>query len=108
MMTFDVFPSSYYMQQTTPASLRQVVKMTARHYLSSMGSKQLQSSDLYDLFLAEMEQALFEEVLNFTGGNESRAARILGISRGTLRQRREAFGHYSEELSEKDNKEGNE
>lgn len=96
MMTYDIYTNSTSVPHNlTPSNLQQIIKQTARHYLASMGAKQLKNSEMYDLFLTEMEQALFEEVLNFTGGNESKASRILGISRGTLRQRRELFGHYS-------------
>jgi len=44
-------------------------------------------SDLYDLFLAQVEKPLFEEVMAHTGGNVSRAAQVLGLNRGTLRNR---------------------
>lgn len=84
---------------STP-NIRNIVTMTARQYLASVSAKELQGSAIYELFLHEMEQALFEEVLRYTGGNESKASRILGISRGTLRQRREIFGHYEDNYQE--------
>lgn len=43
--------------------------------------------DLYDLVLGEVEQPLFKAVMEHTGGNQSRAAGILGINRGTLRKK---------------------
>jgi Fis family transcriptional regulator len=43
--------------------------------------------DLYSLVMSEVEQPLFKVVLEFTGGNQSRAADILGINRGTLRKK---------------------
>jgi Fis family transcriptional regulator len=44
-------------------------------------------SDLYDLFLTQVEKPLFEKVMDHTGGNVSRAAQVLGLNRGTLRKR---------------------
>lgn len=43
--------------------------------------------DLYDLFMGEVEEPLFKAVMDFTGGNQSQAAGILGINRGTLRKK---------------------
>jgi len=43
--------------------------------------------DLYDLVLGEVERPLFEAVMNYTDGNQSQAAGILGINRGTLRKK---------------------
>lgn len=42
---------------------------------------------LYDLVLGEVEPPLFEAVLDYTGGNQSRAAEILGLNRATLRKK---------------------
>jgi len=44
-------------------------------------------NELYDLFLAQVEKPLFEKVMAHTGGNVSRAAQVLGLNRGTLRNR---------------------
>lgn len=43
--------------------------------------------DLYQLVLGEVEPPLFQAVLEFTKGNQSEAAEILGINRGTLRKK---------------------
>lgn len=43
--------------------------------------------DLYALVMSEVEQPLFKAVLDYTRGNQSRAADILGINRGTLRKK---------------------
>jgi Fis family transcriptional regulator, factor for inversion stimulation protein len=41
--------------------------------------------DLYELVIGEVEKPLFRAVLGYTNGNQSEAAEILGINRGTLR-----------------------
>jgi len=43
------------------------------------------TDDLYAESLEVMERVLLTRVLNFTKGNQSHAARLLGMSRGTLR-----------------------
>ena len=47
---------------------------------------------LYDLVLREVEEPLFRVVLDYTEGNQSRAAVILGINRGTLRKKLKQLG----------------
>ena len=43
--------------------------------------------DLYQLVIGEVEKPLFRAVLDYTNGNQSEAAEILGINRGTLRKK---------------------
>jgi Fis family transcriptional regulator len=47
---------------------------------------------LYDLVLREVEEPLFRTVLDYAAGNQSQAAIILGITRGTLRKKLREFG----------------
>jgi Fis family transcriptional regulator len=47
---------------------------------------------LYDLVLREVEEPLFRAVLDYAAGNQSQAATILGINRGTLRKKLREFG----------------
>ena len=47
---------------------------------------------LYDMVLHEVEEPLFRAVLDYSAGNQSRAAEILGINRGTLRKKLRALG----------------
>lgn len=51
-----------------------------------------ESSDLYAEALEAMERYLFTRVLQETEGNQTRAAEILGITRGKVRDRVAAFG----------------
>jgi Fis family transcriptional regulator len=69
--------------QPTPMTLRQSVQEAIRHYLEDMGPHQPEC--LYQTLLSEVEPPLIEEVLRFTNGNQSRTAKILGITRNTLR-----------------------
>lgn len=47
--------------------------------------------DLYQLVLGEVEKPLFEAVLDYTNGNQSEAAEILGMNRGTLRKKLRSY-----------------
>jgi Fis family transcriptional regulator len=49
-------------------------------------------SGLYQLVLREVEEPLFRSVMQYTEGNQLRAAEILGINRGTLRRKLEDYG----------------
>jgi Fis family transcriptional regulator len=47
---------------------------------------------LYELVMHEVEEPLFRAVLDYADGNQSRAADILGINRGTLRKKLKSYG----------------
>jgi Fis family transcriptional regulator len=47
--------------------------------------------NLYDLVLGEVERPLFKAVMDYTHGNQSQAAGILGINRGTLRKKLKTY-----------------
>jgi Fis family transcriptional regulator, factor for inversion stimulation protein len=47
---------------------------------------------LYALVMREIEEPLFKVVMSHVEGNQSRAATILGINRGTLRKKLKEFG----------------
>ena len=47
--------------------------------------------DLYDLVIGEVERPLFKAVMDYTDGNQSQAAGILGINRGTLRKKLRSY-----------------
>jgi two-component system nitrogen regulation response regulator GlnG len=50
------------------------------------------SHRLYADAVEEMERNLLRQVLDGTGGNQARAARILGITRGNLRKKIRTLG----------------
>ena len=47
--------------------------------------------ELHDLVLSEVEEPLFRVVMDYTQGNQSQAAGILGINRGTLRKKLKTY-----------------
>jgi Fis family transcriptional regulator, factor for inversion stimulation protein len=74
--------------KTTPLS--QCVQASVAAYLANMAGHEIE--DLYDLVMQEVERPLFELVLQHTQGNLSQAARLLGLTRNTLRKRLKAHG----------------
>jgi Fis family transcriptional regulator len=54
-------------------------------YFSHLGDQDC--SHIYDMVISEVEPALFQTVLKHARGNQSRAAEILGLNRGTLRKK---------------------
>ncbi len=50
------------------------------------------SRDLYKEIHQELDRLLLSRVLEYTGGNQHRAALLLGIARKTLRQKLRALG----------------
>lgn len=45
------------------------------------------SASIYQMVIAEVERPMFETVMEYVKGNQSRAAQVLGISRSTLRKK---------------------
>lgn len=66
-------------------SLQESVQYTLQQYIAKLDGQA--PADLYNLVLAEVEKPLLEMVLKFTNNNQSRAAIVLGLSRGTLRKK---------------------
>lgn len=65
--------------------LRECVREALSNYFAHLNGHR--ASNLYDLVLAEVEGPLLRTVLEHTGGNQTHAASLLGISRSTLRKK---------------------
>ena len=48
-------------------------------------------AELYQLVISEVEKPLFRTIMEYAEGNQSEAAEILGINRGTLRKKLKAY-----------------
>ena len=66
-------------------SLRGSVRESLQGYFTQLDGQT--PANLYGMVMAEVEKPLIEMVLKLTNGNQSKAAIILGISRGTLRKK---------------------
>jgi Fis family transcriptional regulator len=70
--------------------LRNHTEQVLSDYFSSLNGHR--PARLYDMVLHEVEEPLFRAVLDYAAGNQSRAAVILGINRGTLRKKLRQLG----------------
>ena len=86
--SFESDPESYKSnndRSTDNAILRDCVRSVLTSYINDLDGHSV--DDLYQLVLAEVEAPLLETILGHTNGNQSKAAQMLGINRGTLRKK---------------------
>jgi Fis family transcriptional regulator len=70
--------------------LRTMTAQALTAYFTSLNGHK--PGQLYDLVLREVEEPLFRAALDYADGNQSRAAEVLGINRGTLRKKLRSYG----------------
>jgi len=66
-------------------SLEDVVRLKLKEYFRQIGD--VEPTDLYTLIVERVERPLIELTLERTGGNQLKAAAILGINRNTLHKK---------------------
>jgi Fis family transcriptional regulator len=71
------------------SQLSHAVKHSIRRYLFELEGTQ--PNNMYELVLRQIEQPLFEAILEHTKGIQSRAAEMLGLNRGTLRKKLRSY-----------------
>ncbi|MEN8205997.1 MAG: DNA-binding transcriptional regulator Fis [Pseudomonadota bacterium] len=70
--------------------IRRGVTSAIELYLQDMNGHEV--NDLYHVVLSEVEPAILDVVMNYVEGNQTEAAEMLGISRGTLRKKLKLYG----------------
>lgn len=73
------------LQASKTEPLRECVRNALRYYLQNMDGHDV--SGLHRMVLDEVERPLIETVMESANQNQTTAARMLGISRGTLRKK---------------------
>ena len=76
--------------RVTAEPLRACVRHSVENYFRHLEGHE--ASGLFALVMAEVEAPLFETTLAHAGGNQSRAAEMLGINRATLRKKLVRYG----------------
>lgn len=77
----DAPPASLSRGQT----LREAVDDAMQRYFAHLDGETV--TDLYAMVMAEVEAPLLNAVMVHAGGNQTRAADMLGLNRGTLRKK---------------------
>jgi Fis family transcriptional regulator len=81
-------PSVHQNGRSVP--LRSHTEQALDNYFTSLNGHA--PGHLNELVMREVEEPLFRAVLDYAEGNQSRAADILGINRGTLRKKLKTYG----------------
>ena len=78
------------MSKNNTPTLKQAVDTALEHYLKELNGEA--PAGLHKMVILEVEKSLFEKIMQLSEGNQSEAAKILGINRNTLRTRLGKFG----------------
>jgi Fis family transcriptional regulator len=70
--------------------IRRSVTSAIELYLGDMNGPDV--TDLYHVVLSEVEPAILDVVMKHVEGNQTEAAEVLGVSRGTLRKKLKLYG----------------
>jgi len=80
--------------------LRDIVRKRVQQYYKSVSQSGIHAKDVYQLIMEETEWPMIEATMEFTGHNQSRSARILGLNRGTFRKKLQQY-HMLQETNTK-------
>jgi len=83
-------PANEEPQDSQQPSLRDSVEQAVSNYFQHLEGQEV--SDVYDMVLAEVEAPMLEVVMKYTRHNQTRAAHVLGLNRGTLRKKLKQYG----------------
>jgi len=70
--------------------IRRSITSAIELYLGDMNGHDV--TDLYHVVLSEVEPAILDVVMKHVEGNQTEAAEVLGVSRGTLRKKLKLYG----------------
>ncbi|MDD5272520.1 MAG: helix-turn-helix domain-containing protein [Methylovulum sp.] len=74
----------------TPVPLSAYVTQTLERYFAQL--KDHDAVNLHAMVMGEVEKPLLEAALSHAGHNQTKTAKILGLSRSTLRKKLEHYG----------------
>ncbi|MBI5739202.1 MAG: hypothetical protein HZA16_00645 [Nitrospirae bacterium] len=80
-----LLPEDFDLKQRQPKSVGKFIETRLKGFMQNI--KRLEKFNLYDMVIPEVEKSLIVMVMKETGGNQIRAARLLGINRNTLRSK---------------------
>ncbi|MDZ7923462.1 MAG: DNA-binding transcriptional regulator Fis [Marinagarivorans sp.] len=71
-------------------SLRDYVEQAVTNYFQNLEGQEV--TDVYEMVLTEVEAPLLEVVMKYCRHNQTKAAEVLGVNRGTLRKKLKQYG----------------
>ena len=71
-------------------TLRDSVERSMNNYFAHLDGQDV--TDVYQMVLSEVEAPLLETVMAYVKGNQTKAAILLGLNRGTLRKKLKQYG----------------
>jgi Fis family transcriptional regulator, factor for inversion stimulation protein len=71
-------------------SLRDYVENAVNNYFQHLEGQDV--TNVYEMVLSEVETPLLEVVMKYTRHNQTKAAEVLGLNRGTLRKKLKQYG----------------
>jgi len=71
-------------------ALEDVVSRKVDHFFERLGK--VEAAGVYETVLRQVERPLIRSCLEWAGGNQVKAARVLGINRNTLRRKMKELG----------------
>ena len=71
-------------------TIRDSVEIALKNYFTHLDGQD--AFDVYNMVLAEVEAPLLEAVMTYTRKNQTKAATLLGLNRGTLRKKLKRYG----------------
>jgi Fis family transcriptional regulator len=75
---------------TQRPSLRDSVEVAVNNYFQHLEGQDV--TDVYEMVMSEVETPLLEVVMKYTRHNQTKAAQVLGLNRGTLRKKLKQYG----------------
>lgn len=83
-------PEETYVPAPQEQSLRDCVEKAVTNYFNHLNGQEV--TDVYDMVLAEVEAPMLEVVMKYTRHNQTKAAQVMGLNRGTLRKKLKRYG----------------
>lgn len=83
-------PSKIPVHDLSKNNINDCVRDALKTYFSDIGDHDV--TNVYELVISQVEKPLLEVVLEQTRGNMTKASKVLGLNRGTLRTRMKKYG----------------
>lgn len=73
-----------------PQTLRDSVEVAMRNYFAHLDGQEV--TNVHQMVLTEVEAPMLEAVMRYCRDNQTKASKVLGLNRGTLRKKLKQYG----------------